>query len=91
MYRDNNWDDRKEETTGDPHKDKVNLRQIRKDGVTRHIILVRHGQYDETYKVCKVFPPFLNEYFLANLYLARNLFLLNVTFTSMFVMSKNLT
>ncbi|KAL3774083.1 hypothetical protein ACHAW5_009545 [Stephanodiscus triporus] len=25
-------------------------RLIRKEGVTRHIILVRHGQYDETYK-----------------------------------------
>ena len=27
-------------------------RQIRKDGVTKHIILIRHGQYDETHKVC---------------------------------------
>jgi len=26
-------------------------RYIRKKGVTRHIILIRHGQYDETYKV----------------------------------------
>lgn len=26
-------------------------RLIRKEGVTRHIILVRHGQYDETFKV----------------------------------------
>lgn len=27
-------------------------RQIRKNGVTKHIILIRHGQYDETHKVC---------------------------------------
>lgn len=47
---DNNWDGRKVETSGDPQDDKVNLRRIRKDGVTRHIILVRHGQYDETFK-----------------------------------------
>ena len=26
-------------------------RYIRKKGVTRHIILIRHGQYDETFKV----------------------------------------
>ena len=26
-------------------------RYIRKKGVTRHIILIRHGQYDETHKV----------------------------------------
>ena len=29
-------------------------RLIRKEGVTRHIILVRHGQYDETYKVRRI-------------------------------------
>ena len=29
-------------------------RQIRKNGVTRHIILIRHGQYDETHKVCSM-------------------------------------
>ena len=27
-------------------------RQIRKNGVTKHIILIRHGQYDETCTVC---------------------------------------
>ncbi len=26
-------------------------RYIRKNGVTRHIILIRHGQYDESFKV----------------------------------------
>jgi serine/threonine-protein phosphatase PGAM5 len=26
------------------------MRNIRKHGVTRHIICIRHGQYDETYK-----------------------------------------
>ena len=26
-------------------------RYIRKNGVTRHIIMIRHGQYDETHKV----------------------------------------
>lgn len=26
------------------------MRKLRKEGVTRHIILVRHGQYDETEK-----------------------------------------
>ena len=28
------------------------MRQIRKEGVTRHILLIRHGQYEETHKVC---------------------------------------
>ena len=28
------------------------MREIRKHGVTRHIICIRHGQYDETHKVC---------------------------------------
>jgi len=26
-------------------------RYIRKNGVTRHIMMIRHGQYDETHKV----------------------------------------
>ena len=41
---DDNWDDLEP-------ADDSNHRLIRKNGVTRHIILVRHGQYDETYDV----------------------------------------
>jgi len=41
---DANWDDLK--PSGD-----VDQRKIRKEGVTRHIILIRHGQYDETHRV----------------------------------------
>jgi hypothetical protein len=48
---DNNWDDRQPEFTGNVDDDRRVHRQIRKNGVTRHVILVRHGQYDETYKV----------------------------------------
>ena len=33
---------------------KKHVRQLRKNGVTRHIIFIRHGQYDETHKVCYV-------------------------------------
>jgi len=40
---DANWDDLK--PSGD-----VDQRKIRKEGVTRHIILIRHGQYDETHR-----------------------------------------
>jgi len=40
---DSNWDGRKPD-------DNADRRYIRKNGVTRHIILVRHGQYDETHK-----------------------------------------
>jgi serine/threonine-protein phosphatase PGAM5 len=47
---DGNWDNRKPETTGDKVKDHQNSRYIRKHGVTRHIILIRHGQYDETHR-----------------------------------------
>mmetsp|Transcript_115440 Transcript_115440/g.172476 ORF Transcript_115440/g.172476 Transcript_115440/m.172476 type:complete len:318 (-) Transcript_115440:41-994(-) len=45
---DANWDDRKPTPTGNEEEDRNRMRQLRKDGVTRHIILVRHGQYDET-------------------------------------------
>jgi serine/threonine-protein phosphatase PGAM5 len=45
-----NWDDRKPASTGQDEEDRRRMRQLRKDGVTRHIILVRHGQYDETEK-----------------------------------------
>lgn len=51
---DTNWDGRQQEATGDREKDHQMQRQIRKHGVTRHIILVRHGQYDETFKVSLV-------------------------------------
>lgn len=49
---DANWDGREMASTGDKDVDRKRLRHIRKAGVTRHIILVRHGQYDETHKVC---------------------------------------
>ena len=52
---DSNWDNREPPTTGDPEQDRQNMRRIRKEGVTRHIILIRHGQYDETYKVGAAF------------------------------------
>lgn len=45
-----NWDGREPPSTGDKEMDKDLMRQIRKHGVTRHIILVRHGQYDESEK-----------------------------------------
>eukprot|EP00562_Extubocellulus_spinifer_P016317 CAMPEP_0178560004 /NCGR_PEP_ID=MMETSP0697-20121206/11263_1 /TAXON_ID=265572 /ORGANISM="Extubocellulus spinifer, Strain CCMP396" /LENGTH=434 /DNA_ID=CAMNT_0020193247 /DNA_START=224 /DNA_END=1529 /DNA_ORIENTATION=- len=45
-----NWDGRRLPPTGDADADKERDRAIRKNGVTRHIILVRHGQYDETHK-----------------------------------------
>lgn len=48
---DKDWDGRHPSSTGDPEEDHRMQRQMRKMGVTRHIILVRHGQYDETYKV----------------------------------------
>ena len=48
---DENWDGRKIATTGDDKKDREMKRYVRKNGITRHIILIRHGQYDETSKV----------------------------------------
>ena len=47
---DKNWDGRQPESTGDPEEDRRLLRHMRKTGVTRHIILIRHGQYDESYR-----------------------------------------
>lgn len=47
---DKNWDGRALESTGSEETDRERQRKVRKDGVTRHIILVRHGQYDETHK-----------------------------------------
>ena len=45
---DDNWDGRQilQQDAGGEEQ-----RRIRKEGVTRHIILIRHGQYDETCKV----------------------------------------
>jgi hypothetical protein len=54
---DSNWDGRQpppiENDDKDEHETLAALRerQIRKNGVTRHLILIRHGQYDETPKV----------------------------------------
>jgi phosphohistidine phosphatase SixA len=46
-----NWDLREPiVTTGNEDEQKQRNRQIRKNGTTRHIILIRHGQYDETSK-----------------------------------------
>lgn len=47
---DNNWDNLHPKPTGDDHEDHKQMRHIRKEGVTRHIILIRHGQYDEREK-----------------------------------------
>jgi hypothetical protein len=48
---DKNWDGRHPVSTGDEDIDRQMQRSLRKNGITRHIILVRHGQYDETHKV----------------------------------------
>lgn len=48
---DKDWDGRKPASTGSPEEDHKRQREIRKTGVTRHLILIRHGQYDETHKV----------------------------------------
>jgi hypothetical protein len=48
---DNDWDGRELPSTGDKEEDRQRARKIRKTGVTRHVILIRHGQYDETHKV----------------------------------------
>ena len=48
---DENWDSRQMKPTGDNDKDRETKRFVRKNGVTKHIILIRHGQYDETHKV----------------------------------------
>ena len=47
---DDNWDGRELPSTGDTMVDRERMRRIRKTGVTRHIILIRHGQYDETHR-----------------------------------------
>jgi Histidine phosphatase superfamily (branch 1) len=50
LSRDLNWDGRHPQGTGDHDVDRRQLREIRKHGITRHIILIRHGQYDESHK-----------------------------------------
>mmetsp|Transcript_44327 Transcript_44327/g.106783 ORF Transcript_44327/g.106783 Transcript_44327/m.106783 type:complete len:326 (+) Transcript_44327:53-1030(+) len=45
---DKDWDGKSPARTGDDEADRKQMRKLRKEGVTRHIILVRHGQYDET-------------------------------------------
>jgi hypothetical protein len=39
-----NWDGRQPKVTDDPQADKQRMRTIRKNGTTRHIILIRHGE-----------------------------------------------
>ena len=46
-----NWDGLHPASTGDPEEDHKLMRHIREKGTTRHIILIRHGQYDEAHKV----------------------------------------
>jgi hypothetical protein len=48
---DDNWDGREPVFTGNDKLDRRKRRYLRKHGVTRHIILVRHGQYHETHHV----------------------------------------
>jgi hypothetical protein len=50
---DENWDGKISKSVGNTVEDVQKKRFIRKNGVTRHIILVRHGQYDENHKVNK--------------------------------------
>jgi serine/threonine-protein phosphatase PGAM5 len=45
---DKDWDSRNPTPSGDDDVDRRKMRKLRKEGVTRHVILVRHGQYDET-------------------------------------------
>jgi len=47
-YWDKDWDGKSPARMGDDEADRAKMRKLRKEGVTRHIILVRHGQYDET-------------------------------------------
>jgi serine/threonine-protein phosphatase PGAM5 len=54
-----NWDGKEPLSTGDKEADREQMRRARKLGVTRHIILIRHGQYDETEKddVLRILTP----------------------------------
>lgn len=53
---DPNWDEKEPPSTGNDDEDRRQMRKIRKNGVTRHIILIRHGQYDERFKVRSANP-----------------------------------
>jgi hypothetical protein len=48
---DRNWDGQEPPSTGNKETDRAKMKHARKHGVTRHIILVRHGQYHEDEKV----------------------------------------
>lgn len=58
---DKNWDGRLPAPTGDEENDRKQLRELRKNGVTRHIILVRHGQVRYQFRLGAEtpLPPFL--------------------------------
>jgi len=56
---DDEWDGLKLMSLGDKELDRQRDRDIRNRGVTRHIILIRHGQYDETHKVWFKFVNYL--------------------------------
>lgn len=47
---DANWDNRQPVPLENKDEERRKQRLIRKSGTTRHIILIRHGQYDETHK-----------------------------------------
>jgi serine/threonine-protein phosphatase PGAM5 len=47
---DANWDNRQPTPLENKDEERKKQRWIRKSGTTRHIILIRHGQYDETHK-----------------------------------------
>jgi serine/threonine-protein phosphatase PGAM5 len=47
---DADWDGQEPISTGNKDEDRRRKRLVRKKGVTRHIILVRHGQYNEQEK-----------------------------------------
>ena len=85
---DEDWDGRKLELSKDyddcddkdrAKKEREMKRYVRKHGVTRHIILIRHGQYDETHKVQKT-TCVIRFYLL--LYVHRPLIHIHTTFTN---------
>lgn len=48
---DANWDNLEPISTGDDDEDRRRKRKLRKEGVTKHFILIRHGQYNEREKL----------------------------------------
>jgi serine/threonine-protein phosphatase PGAM5 len=48
---DADWDGLDPISTGDKEEDRRRKRKLRKEGVTRHVILIRHGQYTEQEKL----------------------------------------